>query len=80
MVSSDNISPKKLATTAKVYESRLRQPPRPVFKTKRGSAGSHRFHCGYDGEKLALAKALLNRVISEGGEGFIVWTVSSAKR
>ena len=73
MVSSDNISPKKLATTAKVYESKIAEQLSSTYiqNQARQVLEAIDSHCSYDGEKLALAKALLNRVISECGEGFI---------
>ena len=73
MVSSDNISPKKLATTAKCYETKIAEQLSSTYihnQTIQVLEAIHS-HCDYDDAKLALAEALLNRVIHECGKGFI---------
>ena len=73
MVSRDNISPKKLVDTARVYEPKIaKQLSSTYIHTQaRHVLEAIYSHCGHDDGKLALAEALLGRVLREYGKGFI---------
>lgn len=73
MVSSDNISPKKLVDTARFYEPKIAEQLSSTYiqTQARLVLEAIHSHCSHDDAKLALAEALLDDVLRKYGKGFI---------